>query len=282
MKGECAPRRVVGDAGRRSSGGTAAAGRAGAPVGPDVESKNWVEVWFGRRGVPWHERRFDGVGAALGRRRKEPALGAEEVQVELAERRLREVCRTTIVSWPVWGSGWIEPAQLDVGAEAVGGEEHAVAVRRAAARRGRSPPEIGPGAPRCRSSAVPTFENSGQVPVLACVPIAPVGVGAGDLAVGRVRVDREPSGRVTVAAGSRTATASSGSCGCGTLRSMSSPEAVSGWVGGRLRGEARVEAELIAAGRLGNGRPPMQGVAAVVFDARFQLPAAPRRWSGSA
>ena len=63
----------------------------------------------------------------------------------------------------------------------------------------------------------------------------------------------KPGGRVTVVALISDGEGIVGLCGCGNVRSTSSPEARVGLGGRRLRGEARVEAELVAAGGCGQG-----------------------------
>ena len=78
------PARSVGAKGR------AAPGQA-APPGPEVSSKYWVEVCDGSAASQGTKVVVDRVGAALGRVREQRAFGAEEVQVEVRERGLRQV-----------------------------------------------------------------------------------------------------------------------------------------------------------------------------------------------
>ena len=66
-----------------------------------------------------------------------------------------------MASWPVWGSGATEPGQLDVGGEAVGDEEDAVAIA------GLGLAEVDVAGERAGQGGavelrVPTLENSGH------------------------------------------------------------------------------------------------------------------------
>ena len=151
-----------------------------------------------------------------------------------------------MVSWPVCGVGTDGPGELHVGGEAVGDQEEPVAVAREAARPGRRSPEVGPGRAELWISRLPTFANSGHS---RRDPGAEVrfGVGAGRLAVGRVRVDREARrqghGRRLELARRRHRRAQ-------LLRHAQIDVDARGRIGlprGRLGVEARVEAELVAA-----------------------------------
>ena len=168
--------------------------------GPLSRLKNWVEVWFGQHVVPGHECRFDRVGAAAGRRRQQAALGAEEVHVEFRTAASAAGLRRRPSSWPVCGSAWTVPVELDVGREAVGGEDQAVAVRPAAGRRGRSRRGSAPGSAALvdrrasRSSSTP-----GSALRLGCRSGASRSVQA-TLPSAALGLIEKPSGRVTVAA----------------------------------------------------------------------------------
>ena len=67
--------------------------RAGAwrAAGPRVEAEELGGALFGEGFVPGREGAVDRVGLALGRGREQAAFGAEEVQVELGERALRQI-----------------------------------------------------------------------------------------------------------------------------------------------------------------------------------------------
>ena len=63
----------------------------GAPPGPESMVKYWVEVCVREARVPGREGAGHRVGAAPGRGRQQPALGAEDVHVEGGQRALRQV-----------------------------------------------------------------------------------------------------------------------------------------------------------------------------------------------
>ena len=184
---------------------------------------------------------------------------------------------TTI--WPVPGSAWTEPGELDVGAEAVRREDQAVGVRPAAVRRGRSRRGSGPAVPSCRSRASRLSSLPGRTrgrgcrsrsrrPAQSVLPSAALGLiekpgreghlGALDLRrrrgerIGYLRdleVDVETGGRV--AFGRR-----------------------------RLHGQARVEGGLAAAGRRRPWQRPGVEDAVVKFVSPGWFRAARRRSSG--
>ena len=77
----------------------------GVPPGPESIVMKLVDVWVGEGGVPRHEFALDRVGAAVARRREQPALGAEEVQVEFLQRATAAGLRRRPISWPVCGVG---------------------------------------------------------------------------------------------------------------------------------------------------------------------------------
>ena len=127
-KGVWAPAVLAGGGGLEAGvEGTAGPSGQGAPSGPESRVKNWVEVCSGRGRVPGGEGAGDRVGAALGRGGEEAAFGAEEVQVEVGERGLGQVLGRRRRAGRSAGRG-DGAGELDVGAEAVGGEEEAVAV----------------------------------------------------------------------------------------------------------------------------------------------------------
>ena len=90
--------------------------------------KNWVEVWFGSSSSPGDEFGVDGEGAAVGRSRQQAAFGAEEVQVEFREGRLRQVLEADRRGGRCSGSAMDAAGELHVGGEAVGGDDQPVAV----------------------------------------------------------------------------------------------------------------------------------------------------------
>ena len=202
--------------------------RAGAPSGPDLRVKNWVEVWS-EGCVPGREGAFDRVGPALGRGRQQSAFGAEEVHVEFRERALGEVLEGDDQLAGL-GIGAHRAGELDMGGEAVGDEEEAIAIPRAGFAEVDGAGDRGRAARSCRSSAVPTLENSGHW-ASSSVPKLRFGIGAGGLAVGGIGVDREALRQGHGERhGSPTERASWGSQVWGTLRSTSRPEAESACV----------------------------------------------------
>ena len=157
-----------------------------------------------------------------------------------------------IVSWPVSGSGVTVPGQLDVGGEAVGDEEDPVAV---AGQRLAEVDEAGERAGQRRAVDLEAADLRelgalGRVARCRSWPAASEQEVLPSAALGLIE---KPGGRVTVAPRSSDGEGMVGLSCWGTLRSTSMPEAVVGLGRGRLRVEARVEAELVAAGRLRPG-----------------------------
>ena len=236
--------------------------------GPALRVKNWVEVWLARVAVPGGEGACDRVGAALGRGGEEAAFGAEEVHVEGGEAGSGEVLEGDRRAGRSAGRG-DGASELDVGAEAVGDEEDAVAVAglgfaevdgagqragqgRAVDRRGCRPWRIrGTGLlRRCRSVA-----SASEQEVL---PSAALGL------------IENPSGRVTVAPRSSDGEGMVGLSSWGTLEVDVDARGGVGVGGRRLRVEARVEAELVAAGHLrpGSIRPGRAAIVGEDFERR--------------
>ena len=85
------------------------AGGQGRRPAPEAMVMNCRALRVVERRVPGHEFALDRVGAAALGRGEEPALGAEDVQVELLQRRLRQVLE-----------GDRDPAGLRVGLDRAG------------------------------------------------------------------------------------------------------------------------------------------------------------------
>ena len=181
---------VVGDAGVVLGSKGRVVARAAVPFGPPSRSREELgRGLFEQLVVPGHEFALTGVGAALGRRREEAALGAEEVQVESVQRGLRQVFEDERRAGRSAGPGATEPGSLTCVAKPSAARNTRYGSP-GCGRRGRSPPGSAPAAPSCRSIRSPIFENSRAVR-LRRVPKFAWLVRAGDLAVGGVRVDRE-------------------------------------------------------------------------------------------
>ena len=170
------------------------------------------------------------------------------MQVEVFKRRLRKV-REGDLQLPglrVWGS--TTPASLTWTLKPSAVEKEAIAFAGQGLSRDRSSRGGGREARRREGQR----SDLGEFRAVGFFVGAKLrfGVGAGGLAIGRVGVDREAGwqshGR---RAASPMARERSGSSSWGTFRSTSRPEAVSVCGSRRLGEEARVEAELIAAGR---------------------------------
>ncbi len=84
----------------------------GAPFGPESIVNELSEDWFGESVVPRFEFGFDFVAAALGRRRKEAPVGAEEVEVEALQAASAAGRSNETTMRPVCGSRWIDPGSL--------------------------------------------------------------------------------------------------------------------------------------------------------------------------
>ena len=76
-----------------------------------VEHEELGQTLFGNGVVPRREGAFHGVPAALARRREQAALGAEDVEGELLERRLGKVLEGRH-ELTVDGVGWIVPSNF--------------------------------------------------------------------------------------------------------------------------------------------------------------------------
>ena len=184
------------------------------------------------------------------------------MQVELGEGALRQI-REGHDELAGLRVGTDRPRQLDVGAEAVGGEDQPVAIARlrvaevdAAGDRRRQR--------RAVRRTVPTFENSGQW-ASSSVPIADSSSLQEILPSAAFGLIEKPSGRVTVVALISDGDGVLGLSSCGTLRSTSSPEAVSvssvsGWA-------ARLGLKLSWSQPVVSGQGPwLRGHAVVVGD----------------
>ena len=164
--------------------------------------KNWVEVWAERAESQGVKALLHCVGAALGRGGEEAAFGAEEVHVEVGEGGLGQILEGD-VELAGRGIGGDGAGKLDVGGEAVGDEEDAVAVA------GLGFAEVdgageGAGEAGVSTESVPILESSGHwassvVPKRAS---ASEQVVLPSVALG---LREKPSGRVTVAARARRA-----------------------------------------------------------------------------
>ncbi len=171
-------------------------GRA-APCGPLSRLKFAVEIWSGRRSFQGKKWRVDCVDRAVGRRRQEPAIRSEEVDVEVVERNLGQVFEVHR-HLPGLRVRLTATDELRVHPEAVEDHEEAVLVaglRFAEVERAgkRAPSRVG--VPTLR---VPILELSGQFagpsePKLACASVQAVCPSA---ASGLIV---SPSGRVTIA-----------------------------------------------------------------------------------
>ena len=80
---------------------------------------------FGKRGVPRRESAFNRIGTALGWRGEEALFGSEKMDREIGERALGKVGKGGGELARLWVGG-NRAEELDVGGEAVGGEEDAV------------------------------------------------------------------------------------------------------------------------------------------------------------
>ena len=164
----------------------------GDPPGPESIVKKLVEVWFGRSASQGSNSDFDLVGPALGRRREQPSLRAEEVEVEPLERGLRQVIEgddhAAGLRVELDRSG-----QLDVGAEAVAGDEEPVLVAGQRFAEVDRPGQLGRAAPSCRSRSCRPSRSPGTGRRAGRAEVG-LRVAAGGLAVGGVGVDREALG----------------------------------------------------------------------------------------
>ena len=167
------------------------------------------------------------------------------------QRALRQICEgdRQLTGLRVGGD---RPGELHVGGEAVGDEEDPVAV---AGQRLTEVDEAGsgPGSAELSISRLPTLANSGQsaasrVPKLACASVQATLPSA---AFGLIE---KPGGRVTVAAAQLARRGDRRAQRLGNGEFDVDARGGVGLVGGRLRVEARVEAELAAAGPLRPGR----------------------------
>ena len=209
------------------------------------------EDWFEQGVVPRFEFGFDFVAAAMGRRRQQAPVGAEEVEVEPLQRRLRQVFERDHHAAGL-RIQLDRAGQLDVGPESVSGDEDPVLVAGLGFTDVDRPRQFGRqgGAvdlDRADLRDLRAFRFQGRAEV-------GLGVAAEGLAVRGVRVDREALGEGDDGAlelGRRGDFFAQG-----LRRAQIDVEAGrSVGLGGRgLRGQRRVERQLLATRRRRPGR----------------------------
>ena len=238
---------------RRRPGSTcrprAAGGRAG-PAGARASRRAGVEAevcpgsGLGQEVVPGEEFAFDLVDACSGsaspagrdRRRTDGA--------EVVERRLRQVVEET-VTWPVLRVRVHRADQLRVDPGAVERPGTGGTGCRASVRRCRSSRRAARRAPECRSEG-PDLRVVGAFR-RRLGPEVGLGVAAGGLPVGRVRVDRQARRQGHDRRPRAARRAGDWPRNCGALRSMSRPDARVGLVGRQVGEEDRFEGLFLAA-----------------------------------
>ena len=185
-------------AGVRGPGGESGRERAGlagafAAARTGVDAEDLARVDFGKDRVPGEELGFGVVDAAGGRRRHQAAVGGEQVDVEFVERDLGQV--------------------FEVGLHLAGHRDPGGTIRRAL-RASRTRRRRGTGGTGCRASVRRCRSSRSRVPSRATEWIANradlrvvgtagrpfgaevrLGIGAGALTIGGVRIDRQPFGQ---------------------------------------------------------------------------------------